>query len=45
MTSTGRRDPALGRRRQACLKKIVSALLLLGALPILLGNSASIGLE
>jgi N-acetylmuramoyl-L-alanine amidase len=45
MTSTRRRDPALGSRRQACLKKIVSALLLLGALPILLGIQRPSGLS
>ena len=45
MTSTARRDQALGRRRQACFKKIVSALLLLGALPILLGIQRPPGLS
>ena len=45
MNSTARRDQTLGRRRQACLKKIVSALLLLVALPILLGVQRPPGLS
>ena len=45
MNSTARRDQTLGRRRQACLKKIVSALWLLVALPSLLGVQRPPGLS